>query len=933
MLWGFPQALVILFGAVPLILFLHSLKPKGLSVGTTTLFLWERILKERPLGTRLGWLFRKNLLLILQLLAACLLIAAIADPSLTGIGAPAGDLVVVVDLSASMKARGDKGTRFDAAAKEIAPLIDSLSSAQRMMIIGAGAQPRLIVPFSSDKARLKQLARELVPSDGPGRVREAILLAYSFLRRGSADRVVVISDGAFAGAETLSRDTAHLQLIKVEGGRDNIGIVGFDIRKRLDRSSEYQVFVRVRNYTGKPVRAPLVLSLADTTIARDTASIGANDAVTLIYPITGKVLGTLSVRLEINDDFSTDNQAFLSLTDREPLKTLYVGPGNPFLMNLFRFFPQLEVTTAKSWDETSRSPADYDLIIFDRAEVPAVTQGNFVLIDTVAPNTPFGLAGKIKNPRVTAADAKHPITAGVNLADLRIAEALRVAPAADSTILAKSGETPLILTWERGKLRLFFIAFDITASDLPLRVAFPVLFHNAFEWFRSSQVEFPGRTAQAGSPVEIRVASTDDHVQVKTPSGKIENLSAARTPVAFSDTFESGVYNYKTESRAGTFSVSLLDEEESQIASRFPVARAATDKKSDKSSAVAEAGFSLWPIFLAITLLLLGLELFLAFRGGLPLTPVLVRCGAVAAIAVALINPKIFQPTKALDVVLGVDLSRSVGREASEKAVEVLQVVRRLKPPDTRTGVLIFGHLPEWEFLPRQEFPLGDLTASLDREETDIQTALQAAAAQMTDGRQEKVLLISDGNENRGETNRVIPLLRSQSVQVWTLPVTLSRGRNEIYLSDLRLPRQVDSGEAFEIKAAVESFKPAEARLRLLRDGSLRTEEQVHLAAGTNEVSFHESLTERGNHTYELLVESREDTLAENNILQGVVEVKGAPRVLVLSNEKGTQRFISRALRVQGYTVVESLHRRRIPCGKRIPDDRRAFSFRSAGAR
>ena len=70
---------------------------------------------------------------------------------------------------------------------------------------------------------------------------------------------------------------------------------------------------------------------------------------------------------------------------------------------------------------------------------------------------------------------------------------------------------------------------------------------------------------------------------------------------------------------------------------------------------------------------------------------------------------------------------------------------------------------------------------------------------------------------------RVIPLLRSQGVQVWTLPVGLSRGRNEIYLSDLTLPRQVDSAEGFEIRGTIESLRDAPARLRLLRDGVLAT--------------------------------------------------------------------------------------------------------------
>ena len=105
----------------------HSLRPRGSKVRTTALFIWERVLKERPLATRLGWLLRKNLLLILQLLAAIALIAALADPSLIHFGAPAGDTVVVMDLTASMKAKGPGGTRFDAARRELLSLVDALA--------------------------------------------------------------------------------------------------------------------------------------------------------------------------------------------------------------------------------------------------------------------------------------------------------------------------------------------------------------------------------------------------------------------------------------------------------------------------------------------------------------------------------------------------------------------------------------------------------------------------------------------------------------------------------------------------------------------------------------------------------------------------------------------------------------------------------------
>ena len=907
MVWTVPYALLLLFGAVPLILLLHSLKPKGFKVRTTTLFLWERVLKQRPLAARIGWLFRKNLLLILQILAAFLLIAALADPSLLHFGAPSGDMVVVVDLSASMKARGPSGTRFEAARKEFLSLVDGLSSDQKMMLIGAGAQPRLIVPFTSDKQRLREAGRNMAATDVSGRIKEAILFAHAFLKRGSQDHVVVISDGAFAGAEDFVRQAAQLRFIKVEGGRDNVGIVGFEVRRQADRPNQYEVMVRVRNFTKKAVHVPLILTLGNTTLVREPIDIEPDGRKVLIYPFAGTLTGTLMARLEIDDDFTTDNRAYLAVSDAPPVRLLYVGPGNPFLSNLLRFFPNVQVTvTQPGKPEASHFENQFDLVVFDRVPVPALTQGNFILINTVAPDLPLQVQGHSKNPRIVAPLAKHSITDGLILADLQVRESLRVAVTGEGIVLARSSESPMLVALERDKLHLLFIAFDLMASDLPLRVAFPILFHNTLEWFQPQRVEFPAHNVQAGMPFALHLPVADNDVEITTPAGRKEQLKAITSPFVFADTFEAGLYTYKSASRAGSFTVNLLDEEESEITSRLNMSLPNAGRGGQESPGAAATGFSLWPLLLLAVLMVLALELFLAFRTGVSLYPIFLRGVALIVLVLALVNPKIFKTTNALDVVLGVDLSRSVGQEAREKAREILEAASRLRMPETRTGLLMFGRSPEWEFLPSQNFPAADFASRLDREETDIQAALQAALAQVGEDRQGKILLLSDGNENRGETARVIPLLRSQSAQVWTLPVSLSRGRNEIYLSDLTLPRRVDSAEGFEIKGKIESLRDAAGRVKLLRDGFLAREQEIQLKAGTNQVNFRESLKERGSHTYELLIESRDDTLAENNLLQGVVEVQGPPRVLLLSAQKEGQRFLSRVLQVQGYAVVES---------------------------
>ncbi|MDH3443674.1 MAG: VWA domain-containing protein, partial [Deltaproteobacteria bacterium] len=676
MLLGVPYALFFLLGAVPLIIFLHSIRPRGVKVSTTALFIWERVLRERPLATRLGWLLRKNLLLILQLLATILLIAALADPALLHFGAPAGDTVVVMDLTASMKAKGPAGMRFDAARQEFFSLVDGLPADRKMMLIGAGSETRLIVPYTADKRRLREAGRTLMPADTSGQVKDAILFAHAFLKKGSPDRVVVISDGAFTGAEEFIRPAPHLRFIKTTGGAENTGIVGLELRRQPDGSQRYEAMVQVRNFGFGTRRAGLTLALGETILAREEIALEAGGRRVFVYSYEGDPTGALTAKLDIDDDFATDNHAALALLATAPLQILYVGPGNPFLSNLLRYFPNSQVTAVERWEpdgpQRQGSEGIYNVIIFDRVEVPDLTEGNVILINTVAPNLPLSVQGEVRLPRINASLTKHPITAGLSLGDLHVEQSLRVAASGDGIVLARGAESPLLVAFERPKLRALFIGFDLMASDLPFRVAFPVLFHNAFEWFQPQRREFPADSVRAAAPFPIFVPPGDPDLEITMPSGRRERLQALSNPVVFSDTLETGVYSYKSASREGLFTVNLFDEEESDIRVRTDVATTPAAPAAQEQR-VVEAGFSLWPFLLAAVLLLLVLELILALRMRLTLAPALIRVCAFAVLTVAWINPKIFQAADALDVILGIDLSRSVGQQGREKARELLE--------------------------------------------------------------------------------------------------------------------------------------------------------------------------------------------------------------------------------------------------------------------
>ena len=183
----------------------------------------------------------------------------------------------------------------------------------------------------------------------------------------------------------------------------------------------------------------------------------------------------------------------------------------------------------------------------------------------------------------------------------------------------------MLVALERGKLRLLFIAFDLMASDLPLRVAFPILFHNTIEWFQPQRVEFPSHNVEAGTPFLLRLPVGDNDLQITTPTGKREQLKVATSPLVFTDTLEAGLYSYKSASREGRFAVNLLDESESQITSRLNMSVANAGARGQEGPGATASGFSLWPLLLGGVLILLALEFFLAFRAGVSLYPIVAR--------------------------------------------------------------------------------------------------------------------------------------------------------------------------------------------------------------------------------------------------------------------------------------------------------------------
>ena len=108
--------------------------------------------------------------------------------------------------------------------------------------------------------------------------------------------------------------------------------------------------------------------------------------------------------------------------------------------------------------------------------------------DTVASNpvATWEIGESLETPLITDWERTHPILRHVHLENVQIGEAYQVKPPATAQVLARSFESPVLFVDTTPNRKIVFAAINILQSDLPLRIAFPVIIANTIQWFQQS---------------------------------------------------------------------------------------------------------------------------------------------------------------------------------------------------------------------------------------------------------------------------------------------------------------------------------------------------------------------------------------------------------------------------------------------------------------
>lgn len=558
-------------------------------------------------------------------------------------------------------------TRMEAAKKRAKELVDSMGGGDLAMILKVDGQATPLSRFTSDAPMLRKIIDGVTASDTPADLPRALAAAADALRDRKNPLIVLISDGAFpdaqlglasfaaaptaaasaapapapspssasAGAAWGNKDLATVDLSGIDvrylpvGRRsDNAGIVAFNVRRYVANKAAYEVFIELQNFGSDPAQRRLTLYNGATAVDVRTVTLAPGQRDRQIYKeLPGgednRLRATLTpVEGGSPDPFPLDDEAFALLPARKKQKVLLVTLDNLYLEGAVMVYDNIEPSkiTPAEYDANPAIADGFAVVIFDE-HTPAVVPpppANLLYFHPRGEHSPVKITGTLPRPRITEIDEDHPVMRWVGLSDVNFDRSEVFAPdkARGETSLARSvRDTVAVAKREAGrKIALFGFSLPAPdredATDLPLRVAFPLLLVNALDWFAGDEADLlTTYTTGRRERVFLDGVSGDGEVAVIAPDGAKATAPVLDGQATF---YASRVGFYQLETPGPDpvrteLAANLASPGESDIAPSSKLALGGKELAAPDSFAITRSR-KLWLYFVLLAALLIGIE-------------------------------------------------------------------------------------------------------------------------------------------------------------------------------------------------------------------------------------------------------------------------------------------------------------------------------------
>jgi Ca-activated chloride channel family protein len=592
---------------IPIILLLYFMRPKRQERVVSSTLLWRQALQDLQ-ASRPWQRLRITPLLLLQVLAAIVIVLVLARPAVFIRSPIGGDTIIILQASASMQATDVPPSRFEEAKSLIADLIDGLGPGDHLSIIAMARTPQVVIASSSDKNQLTAALQRAKVTNQDADLEQALSLATSLAAGHSDEQLLVVGDGHVLPPDQALVAPFPVHYLQVGTDAPNVALLALASQTM---QGHLVALAQIANYSHQQRSIPVELYADGKLVSVQTAVLADGATGALQWGPLPPTTRFLHAHIISQDAMTVDHEAWAIVGGSMHGRVLLVTRGNSFLEAALRIQPNIDLL--ETTPDKYVSAGNFDLTVFDGFVPLNLPTGNIFFIDPPAGSYIFGKSGpEINISHIGMGSDSQNLLSQVDLSSIHVLHiSHQITPASWMQSVIVAPATPLLVAGEKDNRRMAVLSFNLHDSDLPLQPTFPILIYNLVNWFLPSPVPGNGQIAP-DTPVTIQAWPGAERITITAPGQQPVTVAPPFPATAFNQTDKTGIY-YVTQStpdeeRNGAFAINLFDPLQSRLAPAALLPIAHSTPFDSGGTGVPRTFREIWPWIAAFLLLILCAE-------------------------------------------------------------------------------------------------------------------------------------------------------------------------------------------------------------------------------------------------------------------------------------------------------------------------------------
>lgn len=275
----------------------------------------------------------------------------------------------------------------------------------------------------------------------------------------------------------------------------------------------------------------------------------------------------------------------------------------------------------------------------------------------------------------------------------------------------------------------------------------------------------------------------------------------------------------------------------------------------------------------------------------------ILRTVIVLALVGALAGAQVVQPPGFTTTMFLLDGSDSVAVSQRARAEAFIAQALAAMPPDDRAGVVVFGREALVERMPSSERAFGAPAVRPSGNATSIAEVLQLGMALLPAEGYRRLVLLSDGGENRGNAREIAQRAAAVGIPIDIVSLSGVADGLDAQIVSVALPSTAREGQRLLLRVDLESNARATGRLIVTGpDGGTVATVPVSIGAERQTLSILLPEAPAAFNRYTVRLEVPGDTRTQNNAVETFSVVRGRPRVLLVAQSPEDAASLERAL-------------------------------------